>query len=158
MGGSAAGVQYIAHQLRRTGTGFAHIDMRIVAIGGERGCGVAHLGADIGVKIEAGDNRRFGRQRGADAAEERPLAILKMLRHHGAVQIEIDGVGFCRGDVFQQHGGDALERVLRHMRRGRSGTPGKRQKLMARIVGRSDKSGERQVDSRHGVEQVIATG
>ena len=51
-----------------------------------------HRLRDVGVQIETGDDRNAIAHQASHARQELALAIVEMLGHHGAVEVEIDPV------------------------------------------------------------------
>ncbi|MGY4307689.1 hypothetical protein ACVIJ6_004932 [Bradyrhizobium sp. USDA 4369] len=100
-------------------------------------------------------SRHVGTDHPAHAGEDFALAIIEMLAHHGAVQIEIDAVERAGGlDAVDHRCGDALERLLGDMRRGagRAGDGGN--DVPAIGVRDRDETGLAGIDAAHGREHA----
>ena len=98
-------------------TGFRQIDMRIGAADHQHRRMLDHALGDIGVKIEADDDWQVRPDLFAQALQQFALAVLVILRHHRAVQIEIDAVDLAqRANPLQQLADDPLERVCLYFR------------------------------------------
>ncbi len=72
--------------------GIGHVDMRVGAIGNQRIGMFDHFGRHIGVQVEADDQRQIRADHFAHAGENFAFAIVEVLGHHRAVQIEINRV------------------------------------------------------------------
>ncbi len=115
-----------------------HVDMRIGPIGVEQVGAFDHRGCYVCVQIERAHDRHVRPHGGPDAADQLSLPVLEVLRHHRAVQVEIDGVEASRpGQFFEQHGGDTLISLLGHVGRGAGVAPDEGHDLMARARGRA---------------------
>ena len=79
-----------------------------------------------------------------------------MLRHHGAVEIEVDRVDPLRPfEILQNLARDPLEGVLRHLRRRLGRGPGERLQLMPQRAGLVSETGNGDVHPGHGLEQTL---
>ena len=79
-------------QLRGTAAGGRHIDMRVGAVADHRTGVPHHLRGQVGVVVEAGDDRQLLPDLRPDAAQQLALAVFVVLGHHRAVQVQIDAV------------------------------------------------------------------
>jgi hypothetical protein len=68
-----------------------------------------------------------------------------MLRHHGAVQVEVDGIEGLGPDRVQNLAGDAFIRVPRDMRRRAGPGPDHRDQFVPRGLGLRDEAADRHV-------------
>ncbi len=109
------------------------------------------------MQIEARYQRNVLADRLAHAGEDFAFAVVIMLGHHGAVQVEIDAIDRPgRGDAVDHVLDDPLEGVLRHMcRRGR---PGRDRRHQLPTIGfrRLDKTGKAGIDLAHDLEHLGA--
>ena len=85
-------LQQPVEQLDGALAGHRHVDVRIGAIADQRGRELRHLGRQIGVIVEARHDRQVVADDAADAPQQLAFAVLGVLRHHGAVQVEVDRV------------------------------------------------------------------
>ena len=121
--------------------------MRIGAIGHQRIGGLQHSGGDIGVQVQAGDD---GDARAHDSAQRRQqpaFTVIVVAAHHGAVQVQIDGVEVPVVGSGDDLAGNALERVLFDMRRRRGAGPQDRDQVMT--AHGADETADRNVDIAH---------
>ena len=119
--GERALAQDALEQRRRALTRHRHIDMGICPIGRERRRVFDHRRRDIGVEIEAGDDRQIRSHQTPQTPQQLALAIGQMRRDHGAMEVEINRIdGTGGGEPLQQLAGDALIGLL-HDRAGRGG-------------------------------------
>ena len=119
--------------LRRPRPCFCHIDMRIGAVCNQRIRFRNHALRHIRVKIKARSKGYIRPDKRADTAKDFPLPIIKMLRDHGAMKIEINSINrACRSQILKHHAHDALKGIFRDMSGGRGRTPDKRDKRVAR--------------------------
>ena len=135
-----------------------HIDMGIGPIGRERRRQLDHRRGDIGVEIEAGDDRQIRSHQTPQTPQQLALAIGQMGRDHGAMEVEIERIdGTGGGEALQQLAGDALigllpstgpEGVAEHQS---SGT-----EFVALPLGGSDESRGRQIDPVEDIQHLLA--
>ena len=98
-GGRFAQAQGPVEQPRRALTGRRHVDVRVGAICDQAVALLDHRARDIGVQVEAGDDRRALSDDAAHAREQLAFAVVQVLGDHRAVQIEVDPVhGSRRGE------------------------------------------------------------
>ena len=141
MGGGAAGV--------------GHVDMGIGAIGDQRVGMFDHLRRHIGVQVEADHQRQVVADYAADAGENFAFAVVEMFCHHGAMQIEIDGIQWpCRLDAVNHHFGYAFERIFCHMRGGTGGAGDGRHQFPAIGFCLLDKACQSDIDVAHDLEHI----
>ncbi len=81
-------------EARDSRTGVGHVDVRIGAVGDQRVGVLQHLLRDVGMQVQAGHDRNVGADHGAHPRQQLAFTIVEVLRHHGSVQIQIDGVDF----------------------------------------------------------------
>jgi hypothetical protein len=116
-----------------------------------------HLGRDIGMEVEAHDQRQVLADDLAHARKRFAFAVVIILGHHGAVQIEIDGIDRPRrSDAVDHLFHDAFEGIVGDMRRGDRGRRDRRDQLPAIGFGRLDEAGQPDIDSAHHLEYVGA--
>ena len=157
--GTRAPLDLAGELIGDAGTGLGHVDMRIGAKRNQRRGIADNRRRDVGVKIEADDEGQVGADDAAHPAQQLAFAVLEMVAHHGAVQVEINPVErLGGGEVFKQEGSDALEGLFGDLGGGHGGTPGERYQLGARGLRALDEADNRQVDSRHRLEQPLAAG
>ncbi|OIQ71875.1 hypothetical protein GALL_465060 [mine drainage metagenome] len=140
---------------RRGAASVGHIDMGIGAVGNERICILNHLGRDVGMQVEADHQRQVVSNHLAHAPQDFTFAVVEMLGHHGAVQIQIhsiDPAGIL--DAVHHHPGDTLIGVFRHMGRGTGGAEDCRHQFPASGFRLIDKAGQPDIDVAHGLEHV----
>jgi hypothetical protein len=89
---AAAGAQAARHQLGRQRAGVGHVDVRVGAVGHQRVGLAQHAVRDVGVQVQAGDDGQVGADQRAQPAEQLAFAVVGMLGHRGAVQVEVDAV------------------------------------------------------------------
>ena len=119
-----AGAQRRIEQLRGARAGRGHVDVRVGAIGNEAVAAPHHRPRDVRVEIEARDDRHARPDGAADAREQLALAVVEMLGHHRAVEVEVNAVERAfRLEPPHDLAGDPLVRVARHVRRRARGRP-----------------------------------
>jgi hypothetical protein len=102
-------LQQAVEQLGGAAAGRRHVDMRIGAVADHRTCVAHHLRGQVGVVVEAGDDRHPVPDQRADAAQQLAFAILVMLGDHRAMQVEIDAVERpSRREVVENAASDLL--------------------------------------------------
>ncbi len=137
--------------------GRRHVDMRVGAVADHRARVAHHLRRHVGVVVEAGDDRDPIADESADAAQQFALAVLVMLGHHRAVQVEIDAVDRgLRGEVVEDGAGDPLIGRALDIGGGRRRAPAQRQQVVAFRAQRLDRAGDRDVVAVDGVDQLGA--
>ena len=77
-----------------------------------------HAPRDVGVQVQAGDQRHRVTDHGAQALQQFTLGVVHMFGHRSPVQVEIDGVEAALFRVADDLRGDALEGVARDVCRG----------------------------------------
>jgi len=146
------------HQLKMTGgaaAGVGHIDVGIGAVGDQRVGMLDHVRRDIGMQVEADHQRQLLADHLTHALEDFAFAVVEMLGHHGAVQIEINGIERSGGpDAVDHHRDDALERILGHMGRGTGSTEDGRHQLPAVVFCLLDKARQPDIDVAYGAQHI----
>ena len=143
--------------LCRGAAGIGHVDMRIGAVGDQCVGMLDHLRRHIGVQIEADHQRQILADHLAHPRQNFAFAVVEMFGHHGAVQIEIDGVERPGGfDAVDHHLDDALIGILGDMRRRTGAAGDRRNQLPAIGLRRFDESGQSHIDTAHHLEHVGA--
>jgi hypothetical protein len=150
----------LQHQREVSCTGAAgvgHVDVGIGAVGNECVGMRHHLKRDIGMEVEADDQRQVLADDLAYAGKRFALTIVVLFGHHGAVQIEIDGVDRPgRSDAVDHLFHDAFEGIVGDMRRRDRGRRDRRDQLPAIGFGRLDEAGQTDIDLAHDLEHVGA--
>jgi len=90
-----------------------------------------HTRGHVGMQIEAGDDRRSWSDHLAQAREQLAFAVVEMGGHHGAVQVEIEGVRPCGAGGLDNLAGNSFECVLCDVSRRAGGGPDHRQQDVA---------------------------
>ena len=148
-----APLQELKQVPRRPLPGHRPVDVRIGPIGDERIRESHHRIRDVGVIVEAGDDRHVGSDRRAHPPQQLALAILDVLGDHGAVKVEVNGVErFGCLEVVDQPSGDRLEGApgdvaAWHRRAEQHG-----HQLVPAVASRFGKPGQRNVEAGNGVE------
>ena len=109
------------------------------------------------MQVEADDQRHILADHLAHARQNFAFAVVEMLGHHRAVQIEIDRIERAGGrDAVDHHFGDALEGIPGDMgaRDWRGGD--RRHQFPAIGFGVFDKAGESDIDVAHDLEDIGA--
>ena len=150
-------VQQKIQMPRRAGPRLGHVHMGIGPVG-DHGIGPRHhFRRHVGVQIEACDQGRFRSDHAAHPAQDLPFAVLQMLGHHGAVQVEIDAVQVAHlAQILDELRHDAFEGVFGDVRRRLGRGPGQGPRVVAQAPRFIDEAGDRDVDPGHGVEQGLA--
>jgi hypothetical protein len=114
-----------------------------------------HLRRQIGVIVEACDDRHPVADEGAGAAQQFALAVFVMLGDHRAVQIEIDAVERpCRRQIFKDGAGDLLVGIAIDIGGGRRRAPAQRHQLVPQFLQRLDRASDRDVEALDRVDQL----
>ena len=152
--GRARAAKQPFHHGGRAPPGLGHVNVRIGAVGEQCVGHVHHAFRDIGVQVQAGEQRNVGPDTVADTRKQLALAILKMGAHHGTVQIEIDRV-HRRGavELIEHDRAHAFIGVLGDLGRGRRRTPREAFQPMPVRQRRVAVAGRRQVHALDRVEQ-----
>ena len=125
-----------------------HVDMRVGAERDQEVRGRDHARCDVGVRIETGDDRHRWPDGAADALQELAFGIVLVLRHHGAVEVEIDAVeGSGARETLDDLGGDRLERLAPHRAGWARRAPQRRDQPPAACFRGGDEAGEADVDA-----------
>ena len=141
------------------GAGRVHVDMRIGAEDRHARRQRHHALGDVGVQVERVDHGDLPADDVAHPCENLALAVLEVIGHHGAVQVEKDRVeGTVASEILGQHAGDPLERVPGDKGRGFGRGPQQRHELVTVVAGGLDESLEAQVQTRDGIEHRRAPG
>src|SRR5688572_11463296 len=130
--------------------------MRIGPAHHQRRCVLHHALGAVGVQIEADDHRQVRPDLLAQPFQQFALAVLMLLRHHRAVEVEVDAVDLAeRSDALEQLPDDLLVGVGLDLRRWRSGAPQRRQQVVALLARLRQEAGDRQIDAlkrrQHGI-------
>ena len=142
--------QQPVEQRRGAAAGRGHVDMRIGAVA-DHCAGVRdHRRGHVGVVVEARYDRHPVADQGADAAQQFALAIVVMLGHHRAVQVEIDAVDFSlrrraparSSSIAPAH---VLIGVALDIGGGRRRAPAQRHDLVTERLQPFDRTGDRDV-------------
>ena len=142
-------------QRRRPFPGFREVDMGIGAAD-HQGRGMPHhpLG-DVGMQIEADHDRQIRAEQATQALQELALAVLQMLGHHRAMEVEIKGIDASAAAQQVDHlAGDPLIGVAFHVRGRRCRTPEQRHQFMAGGGCPVDEAGDRQIDATKSGENL----
>ena len=86
------GFQHVVEQLSGTLAGFRHVDVRICPVRDQAVAMLDHRARDVGVQIEARDERNPSTDNATHAREELALAVVQVLGYHRPVQVQIDAV------------------------------------------------------------------
>ncbi len=147
---------------RRPPAGFGHIDMRVGPIDIQYIRVSDHGLGQIGMQVQTDRDGDLVAQGRPDAAQQLALAILEMLADHCAVEIQIDPVQGSgrrrRAQVFQQHRGNALKRILGDMGRRRRGGPAQRDDIRPGIPQGFERTGHRDMHAVDGCQHCFAPG
>lgn len=132
---------------RRAGCG--HVDVRVGPVGDQPVCACQHAGGHVRVQVERCHDRHALARGGAQSGQQFAFAVVAMLGHHGAVQVEVDGIG-----IVQAARGDDLARdPLECVRRDRAGRIGRRPQHRHRLVPGHFHGGQEACDRHIGVAQ-----
>ncbi len=148
MVGSAGGEQAL-QQLRRARAGVGHVDVRIGAVGDQRIGALQHALRDVGMQVQAGDDRHVRAHRRTQPGQQFAFAVVVLVGHHRAVQVQIDRVGPLCARGVHDLAGDALERIGGHMRRRAGAGPDHRQQfrlVAGQFADRADEAARRDID------------
>jgi hypothetical protein len=137
--------------------GVGHVDVGVGAVGNECIRMLHHLGRDVGMEVEARDQRQVLANHLAHAGKGFAFAIVVMFGHHGAVQIEINSIDRSgRSDALDHLLHDAFEGIVGDMRRWDCGRRDRRDQLPAIGFGRLDEAGKADIDVAHDLEHIGA--
>ncbi len=137
--------------------GVGHVDMGIGAIGDQRVGMLDHFRRDVGMQVEADHQRNIVADHLSHAGEDFAFAVVVMLGHHRAVQVEIDRIELaCRCKAVDHRLGDALEGVLGDMRTGRRRRKDRRDEVPTLGLGRLDETSEPHIDAPHVFQHAVA--
>ena len=115
-----------------------------------------HLLGDIGVIIQAGHNRHFRSDPHPDPAQQLPFRIVKMFRHHRAMQIKVDTRNPVRlPQRIEHHCRNPLIGFPRHHAAGHGKGPAQRHNLELLRRQAVNGAGNRQVKAAGFFEHVI---
>jgi hypothetical protein len=119
-----AGCQDRVEQMRGTPAGFRHVNVRIGPVRDQAVAMLDHRPRDVGMEIEARDDRHARTDQAAYACQQLALTVIEMLGDHCSVQIEIDAVDRPEAGEPRQHlADDVLVGIAGDVRRGRSRAP-----------------------------------
>ena len=141
-------LEQAVEQLDGALAGHRHVDVRIGAIADQRRGEPGHLGREVGVIVEAGHDRQVVAHDVADAAQQLAFAVLGVLGHHRAVQVEIDGVERAElAKILVEQRPHPLVGILGHVRGRRRRRPGQRHDLVAKFGKALDGARDRDVEA-----------
>ena len=90
----------------------------------QRGGVLHHRRRDDGVEVEGRDHRHPVTDGGAATAQHLAIAVFQVFRHHGPVQVQIQGInGTGRRQIVEEPARDGLEGAFRGVGRGNGETP-----------------------------------
>ena len=93
--------------------------MRIRAVRDQAIRSLHHRPSDVGVQVQARDNRHARTDCTAHASEQLAFAVVQVLGHHCAVQIEVNTVDIAKLHESRHHlADDSFVGVARYARRG----------------------------------------
>jgi len=92
-------LQQGADAAAHAGAGFIHVHVGVGAVAGHHGGVADQLAAEVGVEVQGHADRQACRGVGAQTAQQLPLGVGIALDHHGAVQVQQDGVAALAGAV-----------------------------------------------------------
>ena len=142
--------------MRYTSASVRHVDVRVRAIRDQDVGVFEHALRHVRVQVEARNHRDRVPHHRTYAREQLALAVVQMLGHHGAVQVQIHRVQRAgAADRLDDHAGDSLECFLGDVRRRAGRRPRSRQKLMPAALHALDETRDRQVDAGHTFEYVL---
>ena len=130
--------------------GVGHVDMRIGAVCHQRIGLAQHAQRDVGVQVQAGNDRQRRPDDGTQARQQLTLAVVGAFGHRGAMQVEVDRIepaAARRAHVVADRTGNVLERVARHVRRRNRTGPARRQQRPAAALRGVDEACDRNVDA-----------
>ena len=108
-----------------------------------------HLRRDVGVQVEARDQRNVVANDAAHARQDLAFAVVEMLGDHGAMQVEIDGIERAGGgDAVDHDRHDALKGVPGDMRRRACAAGNRRNEFPAVGFGTVHEAGKPDIDRR----------
>ena len=92
IGSRRPGCEAARQQLGGAFAGGGHVDVRIGAVRHQRVGLAQHAPRDVGVQVEAGDDRQLRPDDRAQPRQQLAFAVVGVLGHRGAVQVEVDRV------------------------------------------------------------------
>jgi hypothetical protein len=132
--------------------GFRAVDVRIGAVRAHRAGMLQHAAGDVGVQVEAGQQRHRGPDRRAQPLQQFAFGIVDMLGHRSAVQVEVDRVEAAAPRVADDVLGDALEGLAGDMRRRAGAGPGRGYERPAALPRCADEAAHRQAGAAQPIE------
>ena len=97
---------------RRSGAARGHVDVGIRPERQQRGCKTRHLRRQVGVEVEARDDRKIRADHSAQSTQQFTVCIVDVLSDHGAVQVQVNRVDGAGGpELIDHHRAHALEGV-----------------------------------------------
>ena len=155
-----AALQAPLEQACREAPGVGHVDVRVGPVGDQCIGRRQHLLRDVGMQVEAGNDRDPRPGQRANPRQQLALGVVEMVGDRGAVQVEVDrveGAAFERAlHVADDHAGEALERVLGDLRRRRRPGPARRHEAPAALARRFDEAADRDVVADHRLDHRVA--
>ena len=134
-----------------------HIEMRISAVYRHQVAVLDHCRGDVGVQIEADDDRHPSADQLAHAPQQLAFAVFVMLGDHRAVQVEVNRVQRQRlAQPVTENLRYLFECILGHVAARLGGAPGERQQPVTVLARAIDESAERYIEPGHGLEQRLA--
>jgi hypothetical protein len=145
--------QQVVEHARGPRATVGHVHVRVGAVGDQCRRLPCHLLRHVRVEVEAGDHGYPGADHRADPPQQFTVGIVDVPGHHGAVQVEIDGVdGALRAQVLEQQRRDALVGIAGDAPGRLRRTPAERQQFMVQRTRFLHEAGGGQVDAGHGLE------
>ncbi len=141
-------LQQPVEQFDRPFPGHRHVDVRVGSIADHGRRQSRHLRRQIRVIVEARDDRQIGADDAPDAAQQFAFAVLGVLGHHRAMQVEVDRIE--RPEVRQVRGEQlphAFVGVLGDVGCRRRRGPGQRDNFVAEFAQTLHRAGDRDVES-----------
>ena len=120
------------HQLRSQLTSGGHVHMRVGAVGHQAIRFAQHARRHVGVQIQAGHDGHCRAYQLTQSRDQLAFAVVGMFGHSRAMQVEVNPIQalrHCRLRILQNGLRDALESILRDVRRRTGAGPGGGHKL-----------------------------
>ena len=149
-------VEPLEEQVGRAASGVGHVDMGVGAVAHQRVGAIDHCLRDVGVQVQARHQRQVRPDHAPHTGEEFAFAVVEVFGDHCAVEVEVDGIGVRVADTFDDHRGNALERVLGYVCRRLGGRPHGGDEPVAGALHLLDEPGDGQVPRHHGLEDLAA--
>ncbi|MNN02059.1 hypothetical protein D3C81_1146980 [compost metagenome] len=136
--------------------GGGHVHVRIGAIRHPPIRQREHPFGDVGMQIQRDHDLHVRTGRGTDARQQLALAVVEVLGHHGAMQVEIDRVVRGRHHRLHDLAGDALVGIGRDMRRSARSRPDHRRDGVTVPANVVDEAADRHVHVQQVVDRLAA--